>query len=393
MSNEAKLRLATPHEEISVQAIDKLRCEIIQKWPGVYSLGVEWNAFLSSSRADNIFLTWEWINAWAQIVGESLRPSIVVVRNESQKLVGVAPFYFTTYRLLNTVRYRVLRIMGDSPTGAEYGTWIAEKGSEKEVSDAIANALVKSSKEWDCIWMPNVPGWTGVHPVVCDAALESGFYCHTRTREFSSFDLPKDIATFYKALSENRQEQLKRQMSKSLRSEGVQVTQCTEASELPRYLEALFNLHYRRWKVKGEEGSFRRKPLLADFYGEFAKIAFDRGWLRLFALSESGQFKAIQIGYVYNNIFHQLQEGFDPDYVDGVGNVLRFKIIESLIQEGVKEYDFLGGMSEHKRRWGAKERTGYDIFIGHRSLKNRILFAKNIWPTGRFLKPVNLPGQ
>ena len=58
--------------------------------------------------------------------------------------------------------------------------------------------------------------------------------------------------------------------------------------------------------------------------------------------------------------------------------------------EGIKAYDFLGEMTEHKRAWLAKERTGCDLFIGHRTIKNRLLFSGEIWPTGRFLRQAPL---
>jgi len=91
-------------------------------------------------------------------------------------------------------------------------------------------------------------------------------------------------------------------------------------------------------------------------------------------LKEQGEFKAVQLGYVYRNAFHQMQEGFDPEYVRGAGNVLRAKVIEECIAEGIGVYDFLGEMTEHKRRWRAKERMGHDLFIGNRNLRNRLLF-------------------
>jgi hypothetical protein len=82
-----------------------------------------------------------------------------------------------------------------------------------------------------------------------------------------------------------------------------------------------------------------------------------------------------------------MQEGFDPTYVKGVGNVLRLKVIETCIEEGIQGYDFLGELTEHKRTWGAEKRIGYNLYIGHRSLKNVLLFTKEVWPTGRFLRP------
>jgi CelD/BcsL family acetyltransferase involved in cellulose biosynthesis len=83
-----------------------------------------------------------------------------------------------------------------------------------------------------------------------------------------------------------------------------------------------------------------------------------------------------------------MQEGFDPLYVKGAGHVLRAKSIENCIAEGIEAYDFLGDMTDHKRRWLATERFGYDLFIAAPHMKARLLFLRDVWPTGRFLRPV-----
>jgi CelD/BcsL family acetyltransferase involved in cellulose biosynthesis len=122
------------------------------------------------------------------------------------------------------------------------------------------------------------------------------------------------------------------------------------------------------------------------FYESFAPIALQKGWLRLHALKVDGTFKAAQYGYVYNNTYYILQEGFDPNSFGGIGNILRNLVLKECINEGLKEYDFLGEFTNHKRFWNAKPRDGYDLFIGRKSTKNKLLFWKNIWPTGRYIR-------
>ena len=201
---------------------------------------------------------------------------------------------------------------------------------------------------------------------------------------FSCFNLPENMDSYIERLTKGRRQNLRTEINRVLRQKGCTLEKCEEVSQVSLYLDALFDLHHRRWRKRGEAGAFRRKPRETDFYREFAPVALRRGWLRLFGLRDESGFKAVQIGYVHNNVFYALQEGFDPEYLHGVGNVLRYKVIEEAIAEGLKAYDFLGGVSEHKRHWLAEERTGYDLFVGHRGLKNVILFAKEIWPTGRY---------
>ena len=371
----------------------KLIVSIIEKWEDFNFSAEEWDQLLACSEADTLFLTYDWIQAWKKVTGKFVRPFAVVVRSECEKLLGIAPFYFTTYLLLKLIPYRVLRIMADYPTGAEYPDWIVHKDREKDVVEVIANTLAECRNKWDCMWIPNLAGWTQAKNRFINACHFAKFYYHIRPNEFSCFFLPDDIESYQKGLSKGRRQNLRTEMNRILQGHKAKIVKCQSLSELPNFLDGLFELHGKRWIKKGELGTFRRKPLQIKFYKEFAPLAFSKNRLRLFALMVDGQFKAIQIGYVYKSTFHALQEGFDPGYVAGAGNVLRYKAIEACIAEGLKCYDFLGGVSEHKRRWLAIERTGYDMLIGRHSLKNHLLFSKEIWPTGRFLRPLNLPGS
>jgi len=122
-------------------------------------------------------------------------------------------------------------------------------------------------------------------------------------------------------------------------------------------------------------------------------VAREKGWLRIYGLSAGGALKAVQLGYAYNGVFYQIQEGFDPEFTPGAGNVLRAAIIEDCISGKLKGYDFLGEMTEHKKRWSAAPRSGCHLFIGNRKIKNAVLFHGGIWPTGRYLKPSILPAR
>ncbi len=368
-----------------------LRTELLLNWRSVYSLEHEWNGLIQQSDANIIFLTWEWLNAWATLSDGSVKPFVVVARNACGDLMGLAPFYLAEYRLLKILPYRTLRIMADYATGAECLNWIAVSGAEKQVYPQIAQAMRRASRHWDCMWMPHVPAWRETSQRIHATCLDQGFFCHKRPVEFGYVELPETFDRFLKKLSGNRRSELRRQHKNIMGAHNIEITRCREEGDLERYLGALFELNHRRWLHRGEDGTFIRKPGEALFYRKFLPVALRKGWLRLYGLTADGVFKAIQIGYVYDDVFYQMQEGFDPEFVQGAGNVLRAHIIEDCIAEGLKCYDFLGGMSEHKRRWSSKTRRGYQMFVGNRNLKNRILFSKEIWPVGRYLRPRLLP--
>ena len=276
-------------------------------------------------------------------------PACGVRARRSGALVGLAPFYETTIRRWFTVPYRVLRVMGDVPTGADYPDWIIRRDGDTATVAAIVDGLC-SRPNWDCIWMMNMAGWTGSVERIVAACRNRGLRCETRPRDFSWFELPSDMASYTRALSRNKRQQLRAETKRILGRPTVEICRCENQDQLAEFLEALFGLHNLRWQDKGEAGAFRAQPQEAEFYGRFTRVALQEGWLRFFGLRDEGTLKAVQIGYVYRNVFHQLQEGFDRT-ICTAPNVLRARVIEACIEEGVEAYDFLGEMSEHKRRW------------------------------------------
>jgi hypothetical protein len=363
--------------------------EIIEEWQSFFALQGEWNRLLSQSRADIIFLTWEWISCWVSMNRPFIRPFVIAVRDRYGDLVGLAPFYRANYRLLEIIPYRVLRIMADQATGAECLDWIVRKDIEPSVCCVVASTLAEKSDQWECIWMPYVPDWTSASNRILDACLQIGFFCHKRPVDFGVINLPSNYEYYFQKLSPNMRRDIRRYVRKILSRDDVVISQCNSEDELTLYLDGLFDLHRLRWKIKNEEGSFKRKPNLEYFYRTFCPVAIRNRWLRIYGIESNRMLKAIQFGYVYKEVFYSIQEGFDPEFIAGTGILLRAKIIEECIKNKIAIYDFLAEMTEHKRRWNAEKRLGMDLFIGNDKLKNRLLFGLGVWPTGRYLRPTN----
>ena len=342
-----------------------------------------WNTLLAQSSADTIFLRSEWLEAWRK-VNAAGKNMFEVQAGTNDVPQAMASFYRAPYKLLGLSRYTILRPSGDCASGAEYPDW-PHVGPVEQAYQEIFGKLLKIP-DWDAMFLPNLADWNGTTDAMEAAARAQGLAVRRRPRTFAAMQLPATLDEYRTSLGSNRRSQFKSQQ-KALGSYETKL--CERAEELPEMLEALFALNHRRWSTKGLAGTFVRKPEEAAFYREFAPVALQKGWLWLCGLKHQGAWAAIQYGYIYNGCYLQLQEGFDPEKPAGAGNVLRLWSIGELIARGIQQYDFLGEMTEHKRRWGASLRMGSDLSIGRQNLKNRIVFGpKTLWPTGRFLTPI-----
>ncbi len=98
-----------------------------------------------------------------------------------------------------------------------------------------------------------------------------------------------------------------------------------------------------------------------------------------------GRLVAVQFGLRLDETYMQIQEGFDPKLPSGLGNALRYASLQKCVASGIRAYDFLGGHTEHKRRWGGQSHEGFDAMVisGRNPLVKAAL--NKVWPTGRWL--------
>lgn len=346
-----------------------------------------WDEVLERSRFPSSFRSWCWAQTWLNLhLGQrSLR---ILTFWVDSRLVGIAPFYLSEMRLLHTLSYRCLRMVGDTESGGEYLLPFFHREFEPAGMLALGDYLQSNKHDWDLMWLPNQASWSSDWSAFQEMLNSASVGYVTRPAEFSVVELGDSAESFWKQQSRSNRTMVKRAQK---RLDGHQVTFdcCRTEQDLERYQTELFRLHHLRWQSGGEQGAFIRRPGFKAFVTAVMPLMLEKGWLRLHALSIDGVICAIQFGFVYRGVYSILQEGFDPDSIKGIGHVLRSMVIEACIAEGLHEYDFLGGFSEHKRRWGATCRNGEDVLVWHRQLKSAPFDLRPLWPTGRFLQEVS----
>ena len=126
-----------------------MKCEVIRSPAQWHGLRGQWNALLADCRADQLFMTWEWLDCWLRVQRSVTDLRIICVRGTRGELLGVAPFYVANYRLLDIVPYRMLRMIGDVDSGAAYQTWLARPSDEDRRREGSGRAKRALRWEWD----------------------------------------------------------------------------------------------------------------------------------------------------------------------------------------------------------------------------------------------------
>lgn len=120
-------------------------------------------------------------------------------------------------------------------------------------------------------------------------------------------------------------------------------------------IEALADLHTRRWSREGRGGVFADPRMLA-WQREALPLLEAAGLLRLYVLKSAVQTVAALCVLAAKSRSFYFIGGFDPQHAAlGVGTVLVGHAIGEAEREGHSSFDFLRGGEAYKYRWGARD--------------------------------------
>jgi CelD/BcsL family acetyltransferase involved in cellulose biosynthesis len=291
----------------------------------------EWGRL--AERAGNVFATPEWLTTWWEHFGEDdAELRVDTVRHEDQ-LVGLLPLYVWRSRLPRTLRF-----LGHGPSDV-MGP-VCAPADRPVVAAALERSLARDG--WDVLLAERLDS-----PEVLPAALGA----RELQREPSPV-LPiegRSWEEFVASKSSNFRQQVRRRERRLASEHELRFRLTDDPSRLDADLDVLFRLHRRRWGGDGSEALSARR---AAFHRDFARLALERGWLRLWTLELDGRAAAAWYGLRFAGRELYYQAGRDPALEkQAVGFVLLAHTIREAMNDGMREYDFLRGGEGYKDRF------------------------------------------
>ncbi len=280
----------------------------------------EWRPL--AERGGNIFGTWEWAETWWRHFGKGgeLRASVVPGK-------VVLPLYVG-----RTGPFRLLRFIGHGHAD-ELGPVAAP-----EQRDAAAAALREAldGDGYHLFLGEDLPsGW--------NSQLDAKVVERTSSPVLS---LAGSWDDFLAGRSANFRQQMRKYERRLSREHEAEIRLTIEPDRLAADLDSLFALHRARWP-----GS----PWFSDaeaFHRDFAALALERGWLRLWIVHLDGAPAAVWYGFRFAGIDSYYQGGRDPALTrERLGLVLTAHTVREALKDGCREYRFLRGDEEYKSRF------------------------------------------
>lgn len=330
-----------------------LSVRIIESAAGFEGIRTDWNRLLQQVPTASIFSTPEWLLSWLAAYGKGYKPLVITFHDGSAgTMIALAPLALTTRRAAIR-KLSVLQLLGDGSGDSDNLDILATPGCEREVVSALLDFLATGQQRWDIASLDTMPA---------DSPTGHAFMLELKRRRWSqhvergtccAVFLPATWELYLQRISPKEREKIRylsRRLEKKYR---VKYRRCSDPDEVEPRLQQLFELHAKRWQQNGQAGSFAI-PERRTFYRLLSSVLLSRNWLEFWILELDDTPAAAIYGFTYRGCCYSLQEGFDPAFnADSVGYVLRAHVLRHLIESGIQKYDFLGGVTDSKLRWGA----------------------------------------
>jgi CelD/BcsL family acetyltransferase involved in cellulose biosynthesis len=352
-----------------------LQVKTLREWDELEAIHPAWEKILQGNEALTIFSTLEWLGAWWKAFAKDKGLIAPIFSNSDGEIVGIVPLYADLVETALPFRLRRLRFVGDGSEDSDNLDLIIRAGYETRCAQAFLSWL-GSNSDWDICELNTLPRDSAAVPSLVSDLKTRRWPLQRLETPRTTISLPDTWESFVtQTISKKEKTKIEYYTRRLEKGFKVSITKCDDPQTLSGSLATLFELHQKRWQLKGGPGSFASVER-CELYYNMAPSFVERGWLEFWILQLDGKPVAAQFGFRHRNAVYSLQEGFDPAYSsERVGYVLRAHVLKTLIGQGVRQYDFLGGKEASKFRWGAQNGSYANIHFARQLTRGAIYLS------------------
>ncbi len=324
---------------------------------GFAALRDDWNTLLARSRANTLFLTWQWQTTWWRCLGEG--DLYLLAWYDDGRLVAIAPLYLHD----DSAGQRRFDLVGCVDV-SDYLDIIVETGREDTAYSALLDWLASDGcPHWDATGLCNLPASSLTHWRLPELAASRGWQAVTVLEDVCPLiQLPDSFETYlHEILSKKQRHEVRRKLRRIEEEAAVRWYVAGAASDLGQDIDAFIELH----RLSKQEKLGFMTPSMEVFFRTIMQTMHDAGWLHLAFIEVNGAKAAAMLSFIYQGRLLVYNSGYDPaSYAElSPGIVLTTRIIEDAIDRGLSIFDFLQGNEVYKYRFGAQDTAVYSTVI------------------------------
>jgi CelD/BcsL family acetyltransferase involved in cellulose biosynthesis len=302
------------------------------------------------------------------------------LRDDSGRLVAVAPLMRTYQPAFGPLRFCKLQFFGTDPSLTEIRGIICQAEREGEVVAALTDHFGGSNhNNWELF------EWSGIRldGEAYKRLASAGDIITRRTLPDYVISLPGSWEEFHSRLSNNTRKSLRKGYEFIDRDGHKIALRVTESpGEFGDALKRFFSLHKARARardMKPHRDSFRSTKH-RDFLNEIVDHMGARGLLRVLQLESGGEIIASRIGFALGKELYLYFSGYDPRWRKyGVMTTLMVETIKWAIEHGYTIINLSTGKDMSKLRWKPTEINILDVAQSPPSLRGKLTLRPEQW--------------
>ncbi len=305
--------------------------------------GGDWDALLSRSTANTLFLTSGWLRAARQTLaadGEVLVPHVW----RGGRLVAAGAFH---------ARDGVVEFLGTGP--GDYLDLLFDPAlgehERLQLTHALLARVIDAVPRFRCFRLRRLVSGEGTpERLRCLAPFH--------TAPLDTIRAPS--MEMHAAEAALKKQSLRRKVNKLKRAGDLRTAHFTTAEAIRPRLPELFRLHRARWEAHSQF----HDPAQVRFFERAVEELGDSGFLRLTEVRLDDALIATHLGFCHAGRFTWYKPAFDPEFSKySPGLVLLVRLLERALEEGAEELDFTIGREDFKLRFATLEREVVDLYV------------------------------
>jgi CelD/BcsL family acetyltransferase involved in cellulose biosynthesis len=303
-----------------------------------------------------------------------------IVLKNSQEIVGIIPVVIS-----KTKKYGV-SLLNLFPISEYYNTHsdLLLKEPTQEMVKGFVEALFSLSCEWDTL---RISRFIETNPLLESFERhlgQTGINYEINMGEPSFFLRLGDSYSDYLQRRSDKFRNYLRRMEKKLGAKGkVEFVSQVNYNSFTEAYDQVLLIEHESWK-HNHGTAITSIEKQNKFYRKLCKGASERGWLNLSILLLDGEPVAYNMGLVKDKRYYYLKTSYKEKFrAVSPSTVLRARLIENLISEGIKEFDFPGEPYEWERQWTEELRRHLSLILYNKTFKARLYSIFNSFKNKR----------
>jgi len=345
-----------------------------------FQLRDEWNALLSKSSANCIYLTWEWLFTWWKIFKQSRKLLILTVYDNNQ-LIGIAPMLIRKVRYFYFLGFIRIEFLGigeneNDEVGSNYLDFIILTGKESEVLELFVEFFTQqSSVKWEELILSSIRV-DSICLVKLKKILEDKTFWiveQLRITPCLFAPLTHSWEDYLNSIGSKTRRDLRRDR-RLLEENGELKYEVFDNDNTGQFLDDFIEIHKNRWKDKLKSDAFSSVKFIS-FQRQMIELCATKHWVKISFLKHKSKIIAASYHYQYNNVIFGYQLGCDSHYDKrlSLGKLEYGFNIEDSIMKGFKEFDFYkSNMSGYKPLLAKGQRSVADFRIYKNNFKGKL---------------------